>query len=348
MRLMTIVGARPQFVKAAPVSRALRARTDVEEVLIHTGQHFDHSMSQAFFDELGIDPPAVNLGVHGGGLVDMTARMLGLVGQQLTEIRPDALLVYGDTTSTLAGALAAFHDEVPVIHVESGLRSFDRTMPEERNRVLTDHASTLLLCPTAHSVANLEAEGITAGVHHVGDVMYDAFLQHASTTRPEALTDLGLEPGRYVLATVHRQSSTDSREALQAVIAHLLAVNRQFRVVLPLHPRTRAAATSFDIDLSALHVIDPVDYGTFAALLAHAAEVHTDSGGVQKEAYFHRVPCVTLRSETEWVETIEAGWNRLWTQDPAVRPTRREIADYGDGDAAATIADVITQHFAIV
>lgn len=346
MNLVTVVGARPQFVKAAPVSRAVRDAGDMEEILVHTGQHFDRSMSEVFFEQLGIPEPAVNLGVAGGGLVDMTAQMMLGLDRVLEEAAPDALMVYGDTTSTLAGALAAFHRQIPVVHVEAGLRSFNRQMPEERNRVLTDHASTLLLCPTSQAVVNLADEGITAGVHHVGDVMLDAFVAHAAAEvdADEVLAQLGVQSRQFVLATVHRQENTDDATSLRAVIDHLRTVSQAMPVVLPLHPRARQAATRFGVSLDGLHVTDPLDYQQFAVALANAAEVHTDSGGVQKEAYFHRVPCVTLRTETEWVETISHGWNRLWTQPPDVHAQRTTIDEYGDGHAAHKIVDVLRNH----
>ena len=336
-KIVTIVGARPQFVKAATLSRAFAAAGDLGETMIHTGQHFDPEMSAVFFRELGIPAPAHHLDIHGGHHGAMTGRMLEAIERVLLAEAPDWVLVYGDTNSTLAGALAAAKLNLPVAHVEAGLRSFNRRMPEEINRVLTDHVSRLLFCPTRTAVANLAAEGITQGVHAVGDVMYDATLDALGRARTGSaiLDTLGLAPGSYLLATIHRAENTDSRAALSAVLNAVRAEAAGRPVVLPLHPRTRQAAERFGLGLDGLTVIAPVGFLDMTRLLGDCAAVLTDSGGVQKEAYFHRKPCVTLRSETEWVETVECGWNRLWTE-PAYQP-RREITDYGDGRAAQAI-----------
>ncbi|WP_422022669.1 non-hydrolyzing UDP-N-acetylglucosamine 2-epimerase [Pyruvatibacter mobilis] len=340
--ILTVVGARPQFIKAAAVSRAIRARDGMSEVMVHTGQHFDANMSDVFFDELEIAPPAHHLGIGGGGHGRMTGRMLEGIEEILEADRPDWVLIYGDTNSTIAGALAAAKLHIPVAHVEAGLRSFNKRMPEEINRILTDHVSTLLFCPTQTAVDNLANEGIITGVHHVGDVMYDATLDARAKAREmsDIVARLELEPGKYVLSTVHRAENTDSRDTLDAVLAHLKAKAAEMPVVLPLHPRTAGAAKKHGLDLDGLTVIDPVGYLDMAALLDGCAEVLTDSGGVQKEAYFHRKPCTTLRDETEWVETIEAGWNRLWKGADFASP-RTDIADYGDGKSAERILDLI-------
>ncbi|GGD02702.1 UDP-N-acetylglucosamine 2-epimerase (non-hydrolyzing) [Pyruvatibacter mobilis] len=340
--ILTVVGARPQFIKAAAVSRAIRARDSMSEIMVHTGQHFDANMSDVFFDELEIAPPAHHLGIGGGGHGRMTGRMLEGIEGILEAGRPDWVLIYGDTNSTIAGALAAAKLHIPVAHVEAGLRSFNKRMPEEINRILTDHVSTLLFCPTQTAVDNLASEGITAGVHHVGDVMYDATLDAREKAREtsDIVARLQLEPGKYVLSTVHRAENTDSRDALGAVLDHLKAKAAEVPVVLPLHPRTAGAVKKHGLDFDGLTVIDPVGYLDMAALLDGCAEVLTDSGGVQKEAYFHRKPCTTLRDETEWVETIEAGWNRLWKGADFVSP-RKDIADYGDGKSAERILDLI-------
>ncbi|HMM75131.1 MAG TPA: UDP-N-acetylglucosamine 2-epimerase (non-hydrolyzing) [Gammaproteobacteria bacterium] len=342
MKLLTVVGARPQFVKAAPVSRAL-AEAGIEEALVHTGQHHDARMSQVFFDELGIPSPRHNLEIHGGGHGDMTGRMLLALEPVVVAERPDMVLVYGDTNSTLAGALVASKLHIPVAHVEAGLRSFNRRMPEEVNRILTDHVSALLLCPTRTAVDNLAAEGITRGVYHVGDVMYDATLlaRRIAETRSAALSALGVEPGNYALATVHRAENTDDPVRLAAILGWLRERARARRVVLPIHPRTRARAAAAGLSFDGIVTCEPVGYIDMARLLGNAAEVYTDSGGVQKEAYFHRTPCVTLREETEWVETVECGWNRLW-QGPDYAP-RRDITDYGEGRAAETIVALVQQ-----
>lgn len=342
MKLLTVVGARPQFVKAAPVSRAL-AEGGIDEVLVHTGQHHDTQMSQVFFDELDIPAPRHNLEIHGGGHGDMTGRMLTALEPIVMAEHPDMVLVYGDTNSTLAGALVASKLHIPIAHVEAGLRSFNRRMPEEINRILTDHLSALLLCPTRTAVGNLAAEGITQGVHMVGDVMYDATLlaRRIAESRSHILATLGLAPSAYALATVHRAENTDDPARLATILDWLRAQAREQRVVLPIHPRTRTRAAAAGLDFAGIVTCDPVGYIDMACLLGHANAVYTDSGGVQKEAYFHRTPCVTLRDETEWVETIECGWNRLW-QGPDYLP-RRDIVDYGEGRAAQAIVALVQQ-----
>jgi UDP-GlcNAc3NAcA epimerase len=340
-RILTVVGARPQLIKAAAVSRALGARTDLRERLVHTGQHFDAGMSDVFFAELGIPAPAHHLGIHGGGHGEMTGRMLIALDRVMRQERPDCVLVYGDTNSTLAGALAAAKLNLPVAHVEAGLRSFNRRMPEEINRIVADRLSVLLFCPTATSVANLANEGVTGGVHAVGDVMYDVTLHagDAAEKTSKILERLGLAPKSYALATVHRAENTDDPEALSAVVSFLRDQARHRAIVLPLHPRTREAVVRAGLALDDFTVTEPLGFLDMHRLLANASVVLTDSGGVQKEAYFHRVPCVTLRGETEWVETIEAGWNRLW-RGPDYRP-RRDIPDYGDGHSAEKIVEIL-------
>ena len=338
--LVSIVGARPQFIKAAPVSKALRRYKDLSEITVHTGQHFDPEMSDVFFQELGMPPPEHHLGIHGGGHAEMTGRMMIALEMLLDELKPDAIMVYGDTNSTLAAALVAAKLYVPVAHVEAGLRSF-RPMPEEINRVLTDRVSHWLFCPTPAAVENLAGEGIREGVHLVGDVMYDSTLALVERAREcsTILIRLGLKVEKFDLATVHRAENTDSGRALTTVICYLNEQAAEVPVVLPIHPRTRAAAARNSIDLSRLHVIDPVGYLDMIALLAGCRRVLTDSGGLQKEAYFLRKPCVTLRDATEWIETVEAGWNRLWI-GPDYAP-RREIEAYGNGNAAERIANIL-------
>lgn len=339
MKILTVVGARPQFIKAAPVCRAIALQNDITQVMIHTGQHYDSNMSDVFFEELGISAPKYNLGIGGGGHGAMTARMLEGIESVLLDERPDWVLVYGDTNSTLAGGLAAAKLHIPVAHVEAGLRSFNRKMPEEINRVLTDHLSTYLFCPTDTAVKNLHREGITDSVEHVGDVMFDATIeatQRAKKNNVSILDHLGLSPNNYSLATVHRAENTDDPEQLRLILAFLQTKAQERTVVLPLHPRTRKAASNFGIEFNGLMVIPPVGYLDMALLMDGCVEILTDSGGIQKEAYFHRKPCITLRTETEWVETIENGWNRLWT-DPSYRRPRCDISDYGDGQAAQKI-----------
>lgn len=338
-RVLAIVGARPQFVKAAPVTHEA-ARRGLKHFLLHTGQHFDSEMSAVFFDELGIPPPDVDLGIAGGGHGVMTGRMLAAIEPVLIDVAPSAVVVYGDTNSTLAGALAAAKLKLPVAHVEAGLRSYNRCMPEELNRVVADHVSNLLFCPTTTAVDNLALEGVIDGVHYVGDVMYDAALIAAAKAELSTVVErLALAGTSYALATVHRAENTDAPGALARVLEFLRSQAETQPVVLPVHPRTRAAAERAGLDFDGMLVTPPLGYLDFTRLLKGAAVVFTDSGGLQKEAYFHRVPCVTMRDQTEWVETVECGWNRLWTV-PDYRP-RREIPDYGDGHAAARILDEI-------
>lgn len=340
-RLLTIVGARPQLVKAAALSRALAGHPRIEEVLVHTGQHFDHAMSEAFFEDLAIPPPRHNLGIASLGHGAMTGRMLEAIERVIEAERPAAVLVYGDTNSTLAGALAAVKLHVPVAHVEAGLRSFNRRMPEEINRLLTDQVSELLLCPTHAAVANLGREGIERGVHHVGDIMYDVAL-HAreAAARSGVLERLGVRDGGFRLATVHRAENTDDRGRLSEVLGFLAAAGAEAPVVLPLHPRTRQKAREHGLEFDGILACEPLGYLDMTRLLMGCRDVLTDSGGLQKEAYFHGKPCVTLRDETEWVETVAHGWNRLWSE-PTYATPRRPIDEYGEGDAAARIVALL-------
>ena len=350
MKVVTVVGARPQFVKAAPVSRALRA-AGVEELLVHTGQHYDRAMSQVFFDELGLPPPAVNLEVGSGHHGWQTGTMLARVEEVLLREQPERVLVYGDTNSTLAGALAAAKLRIPLAHVEAGLRSFDRDMPEETNRVLTDHCADLLLCPTRTAVEQLAREGITRGVHLVGDPMFDAVLENLerARARPSLAAALGLTPGRYLLATVHRPANTDDPGVLRGLLQALEAIGEP--VLFPVHPRTRVRIEALSPALALRRVLlhEPLGYLDSLRLQSEARLVLTDSGGVQKEAYFLGVPCLTLRAATEWVETVQAGWNLLVGSDPAAieraarsfAPRGERPALFGDGHAAAAIARVL-------
>jgi UDP-GlcNAc3NAcA epimerase len=344
-RICTVVGARPQFIKAFPLSRAFAAATDFEEIMIHTGQHFDRNMSDIFFSELNIAPPKHRFDIHSGTHGEMTGRMIEAIERALVDERPDAVIVYGDTDSTLAGALAAAKLCLPLVHVEAGLRSFNRRMPEEVNRIAADHVSDVLFCPTTASVENLAREGITRGVHKVGDLMYDAVLigaelaaRHATIAR-----DLGLKRKSYGVATVHRAQNTDDPKALSRIADFIAGEACRQPIVFPLHPRTRQAARAAEIrlDRPGILIIEPVGYLEMCQLLSGAAVVLTDSGGMQKEAYFHRVPCVTLRDETEWVETVACGWNRLWMES-GYRP-RRDIAEYGDGRAAPAMLNILRE-----
>ena len=357
MKIVSIVGARPQFIKAAPVSRTLRQVAD--EVLIHTGQHYDREMSAVFFDELDIPEPDYNLGVGSGPHGWQTGQMLIRLEGILLKEQPDWVLVYGDTNSTLAGALAAVKLHVPVAHVEAGLRSLNRAMPEEHNRVLTDHAADLLFCPTQTAVDNLAREGITEGVHLVGDVMYDAILYNTALAkqRSDALTRLGLSPGGYALATVHRPRNTDDPARLRNILTAFGEIEET--VIFPIHPRTRQAiAKLYQSDslflnppIPNLQFIEPVGYLDMLILEQHARLILTDSGGVQKEAYLFGVPCLTLREETEWVETVNAGWNLLVGADRAAidraarefRPVGSPPPLFGDGHASERITALLTE-----
>ena len=343
-RVLSIVGARPQFVKVAAFTRALAQIPSIHSILVHTGQHFDPGMSAVFFDELGIPEPHVNLGLGGGSHGEATGRMLIAIESVILAEKPDLVVVFGDTNSTLAGALAAAKLNVPVAHLEAGLRSFNRLMPEEINRVLTDHISALLLAPTTTAVSNLHAEGIRRGVHEVGDLMFDS-ARFAATAceRSTMLTQLGLNERNFSLATLHRAENTAERAVLKELIDFLREQAREQPLVFPMHPRTRKVVDEWDISLDGLIVCEPLGYLDMHRLMQSATTIFTDSGGVQNEAYFHRVPCVTLRDETEWVETIAAGWNRLW-RVPHYLP-RRDIAGYGDGWAAERAVDKIQEFF---
>ncbi len=348
MKVLTVVGARPQFIKAAPVSRELRQVAT--EVLVHTGQHFDANMSDVFFEELGIPKPDYHLGIGGGSHGAMTGAMLASLEAVIQQEKPDWVMVYGDTNSTLAGGLAAAKLHVPVAHVEAGLRSFNRQMPEEINRVLTDHLSTLLFAPTETAVRHLANEGITRGVHQAGDVMLDAtrlFLDRAEANRSR-FDMLDLDSGSYVLATVHRAENTDDPARLREILGAFGALAEP--IVMPLHPRTRKQLDAFGLDLPGnVRAIDPVGYLDMLLLESRAKVILTDSGGVQKEACFLEVPCVTLRDETEWTETVEAGWNtlagadaeRIRTALSEVRRPSRPLAAFGDGRASRRIASIL-------
>jgi UDP-GlcNAc3NAcA epimerase len=349
MRVLTVIGNRPQFVKAAAVSYRLRELAT--EVLVHTGQHYDDELSAVFFDELDLPRPEHRLDLGGGSNTEQTGRMLLALAPLLAAEAPDVVLVYGDTNSTLAGALAAAQARIPVAHVEAGMRSFDREMPEELNRVLADHASDLLLCSSAGPAENLRAEGVQGEVVVVGDVMVDVaqLLAPRARERTAVLDACGVAPGSFLLATAHRAGTVDDPDRLERLVALLRAVPGP--VVLPLHPRTRARLSAAGLlgELSeSVRVVAPLGYLDFTALLLHARAVLTDSGGVQKEAYLAGVPCVTLRDTTEWVETVEAGWNVLVDLDadgtlaaldrppPAERPPL-----YGDGQAGARVVGAL-------
>jgi len=351
-RIVTVLGARPQFIKAAVVSRAFASKGMLEEI-VHTGQHYDSNMSDVFFDELEIPRPEHHLGIGGGTHGQNTGRMIEAIEKVLVDTRPDWVLVYGDTDSTLAGAVAAVKLHIPVAHVEAGLRSFNRRMPEEINRVLTDHAASLLFAPTETAVAHLAREGISgASVHLVGDVMYDAALFYGvkAERTSSILARLNLAPKEYALATIHRAENTDNPQRLTAILDGFAKFGRD--IVLPLHPRTRGRLATLGLTLpNNVRTIDPVGYLDMVMLERNAALIATDSGGVQKEAFFYRVPCVTLRDETEWIELVEGGWNRLAPPTDSQSVADRlaaahgsighDIAPYGDGHSAQRIADIL-------
>lgn len=350
MKIVSIIGARPQFIKCAPLSRAIRK--DHSEIILHTGQHYDAEMSSIFFSELHIPEPDYNLNIGSGSHGEQTGRMLTGIEEILLKEEPGLVIVYGDTNSTLAGALAASKLNIPIAHVEAGLRSFDRTMPEEVNRILTDHVSKLLFCPTKKAVINLEAEGIRDGVYNVGDVMMDAILYNQKISEESPIIDkLCLASKRYVLTTIHRASNTDKRENLSSIINALSDSNEN--IVFPVHPRTKNSLKKYDLWEQANRsfiLVPPVGYLDMLKLMSNAKKIVTDSGGVQKEAYMLKVPCITLRDTTEWTETVEAGWNHLVGADyelilDAVHgedlPVKWE-ALYGKGNASENIVRCIS------
>jgi UDP-GlcNAc3NAcA epimerase len=362
-KVLIVVGARPQFIKAAPVCKSLKLSRNLAPVMVHTGQHYDSNMSKVFFEDLEISEPKYNLGVGSGGHALQTGEVMKRLEPVLEGESPDVVMVFGDTNSTLAGALTAAKLQIPVAHVEAGLRSFNRKMPEEINRVLTDHISSLLFCPTTSAVRNLENEGIKNNVFNVGDVMYDAALDFGQKAEKwsHILRDLKLEPKKYALATIHRAENTDHRQRLFNILSALDATAREMPLVLPLHPRARKMVEHFKLEilLESLKVIDPVGFLDMVCLERNARLIATDSGGVQKEAYFYRVPCATLRDETEWVETVEAKWNVLARPDDSsgmlVRTireaveysgTRLDIKEYGNGEASRDVVEKLEEYLA--
>ena len=359
MRILTVLGARPQFIKASVVSHAIKSNPNLEEIVVHTGQHFDANMSDVFFAELGMNKPNYFLDIHGGSHGAMTGRMLEAVEAVMLKEKPDVVLVYGDTNSTLAGALAAAKLHIPVAHVEAGLRSFNMAMPEEINRILTDRVSQWLFAPTESAVTHLQREGFAPeSIHLVGDVMLDVALHHGSRVQADAglMATLRLKAKGYVLATIHRAENTDHPQRLTAIVGGLIAAAKGLPVVWPLHPRTRAVlqkAGLFAELANAVTLIDPVGYLDMVQLEKFAGVIATDSGGVQKEAFFYRVPCVTLRDETEWVELVETGWNRLVPPvavadvaaavKAALGSQGCEVQPYGGGDAATHIVQQLLE-----
>ncbi|RCK33585.1 hypothetical protein TH24_21295 [Thalassospira xiamenensis] len=361
MRLLTVVGARPQFIKAAAISRCLKHNqySEVEEKIVHTGQHYDSQMSDTFFSELGVPEPSWNL--HAGQIKDtdhQLGAMISGIKKIIADWLPNCVLVYGDTNSTLAGALAAASFGVPLAHVEAGLRSYRSTMPEEINRVICDRLSNILFCPTNQAVENLNSEGRYDHVHLVGDVMYDVFKREMNLIRSENLENVDFFSEKFVLSTIHRAENTNDPIRLQCLADALSLTAESIGVVLPLHPRTRRDIERFNIIFSdRVRIIEPLSYKELLSVLARSSVVATDSGGLQKEAYFAAVPCVTLREETEWVETVESGWNILLPPTGGT-DAARDISSgimmalekrnktappeiYGDGNAAGKILQVV-------
>lgn len=363
MKIITVIGARPQFIKAAAVSRAIREhnQTKVEsilEVIIHTGQHYDRNMSEVFFEELDIPTPHYHLGIGSANHGQQTGEMLTAIEKVLIQEKPDWVLVYGDTNSTLAGSLAASKLHIPIAHVEAGLRSYNREMPEEINRVLTDHVSNILFCPTNNSVMNLKREGITDNVYSVGDVMYDCMLYYKGKVGNETsvLRDYHVKKGEYALATVHRAENTDTPRNLEEIFTAFNEIANDLPVLVALHPRTKKSLQQYGIEISdKVMLLDPLSYLQMISLEVNAKVILTDSGGVQKEAFFVGTPCITLRNETEWTETVEAGMNALAGAskekilesfyEVLKKGTKGFIQEniYGDGMASKKIIDLINR-----
>lgn len=355
-KIVTIIGARPQFVKAAVISRLIKDKYSnlIDEFLVHTGQHYDENMSDIFFKEMRIPKPDLNLNVGSGSHGKMTGDMLAKIEEVILDQKPDALLIYGDTNSTLAGALAASKLHIPVCHVEAGLRSYNMLMPEEQNRIVADHLSKLLLCPTKTAIKNLEKEGIVKGVFLTGDVMYDASLFYRSLKNENS--KLSKLPEKFFLATIHRAENTDSKERLTSIVKALN--NCGVEGVLPLHPRTKKYLKEYNLSFNTnITLIEPVGYFDMLELESKANFIVTDSGGVQKEAYFFKKPCITLRDQTEWVETVDSGWNKIVGSNyEVILDTIKNITVpnsypnlYGDGNSGQKIIEELLKlwNFAI-
>lgn len=356
-KVVTVIGARPQFIKAAPVSKVFVECDDLHEILIHTGQHYDSDMSKIFFDELEIPQPHYNLGVGSGSHAVQTGEIMKRLEEVLIKEKPKMVIIYGDTNSTLAGALTAAKLHIPVAHVEAGLRSFNRRMPEEINRIIADRLSKLLFAPTQTAVDNLAKEGITEGVYKTGDVMYDVALQFSEKAEKKStiLSDLHTRSKEYILVTVHRPENTDNKTHLSSIFTGLNHIAQEIPVIFPIHPRTKKMLKQFGFENlpEKVTVIDPVGFLDMICLEYNAKLIITDSGGIQKEAYFHNVPCVTLREETEWVETVDAGWNVLADVSASqsiithvksmidFSGNRDDINEYGDGKASEKIVRMV-------
>jgi UDP-GlcNAc3NAcA epimerase len=343
---LTVFGARPQFIKAAPLSRAFK-KMHVKEIAVHTGQHFDPEMSDIFFSELGMNPPQYNLNIAGGSHTQMVAKMMLALEPILQKEKIDWMVVFGDTNSTLAAALVAAQNHIPLAHIEAGLRSYHWRMPEEKNRKITDHLSQLLLCPTRQAITNLHAEGITNGVIEVGDLMYDLALQVEDI--PSVLSEYQLQTKCYDLMTLHRAECCDDPVFFSQVIHWLIQrmQNTQRALIWPIHPRARMAIEKYQITTGDIILAPPISYGKMATLIKNSVEVYTDSGGVQREAFFHHIPCTTLRYVSEWPETIIAGWNRLWSdRDKSHVPLEKRgaVSGFGQGNAANKIVESLIEH----
>jgi len=345
-RVVTIIGARPQFIKASTLSREIKNHDVFEEIVIHTGQHFDKNMSDIFFDELKISKPKYNFDINSCSHGKMTGQMLIAIEEVFLNEKPDLVLVYGDTNSTLAGAIAASKLNIPLAHVEAGLRSFNRKMPEEINRLLTDHLSKFLFCPTKQALKNLKIEGITNGVYHTGDIMYDATIfakDYINKNFKKLNNKFKIRKNEFGLMTIHRQESVNNKIQFSKLFdyADKFSKKNNIKILFPVHPRTKDLIKEYMLN-SNFSFLDPLSYFEIQYLLSNAFVVLTDSGGLQKEAYFHKVPCVTFRSETEWVETIKNGWNRLWTENHY--KSRQKIFDYGDGNGAKNIINILLEN----
>lgn len=356
MRIVTIIGARPQFVKAAMVSLALKEHSQIEEIIIHTGQHYSDNMSAVFFRELGIPEPHHNLSIGSMPHGAQTGQMLAAIEELLLNIKPDLMLIYGDTNSTLAGALAASKLHIPIAHIEAGLRSFNRQMPEEINRIVSDHVSDILFCPTEEAMKNANREGLNEEkLHLVGDVMFDAAIHYGNLAEQQSsiLSQLQLSPKKYILSTIHRAENTDNPQRLTNLFTALIETAKSHNIILPLHPRTKSALLAnnlFEQVKQAITLIEPVGFFDMIILEKNASLIVTDSGGVQKEAYFHQVPCITLRDQTEWIELIEADWNILvpatqMANLPSIVRRRmhhegKKTNLYGAGEASKKIAEI--------
>ncbi len=350
MKIVTVVGARPQFIKSAPVSATIAA-AGYQEYLLHTGQHYDYGMSKIFFEELDLREPDINLGIGSGTHAQQTGKMIVGIESVLMTQNPDVVLVYGDTNSTLAGALAASKLNIRLAHIEAGLRSYNRRMPEEHNRVLTDHCSDLLFCPTQTAVENLRREGLSSGVYLVGDTMYDALVKYAglAENKSKILAHLDIKPHKYILLTIHRAYNTDDVGVLETLLFALGKV--EYQIIYPIHPRAGAVVNQRNMHIPRnIKLIEPVGYLDMLMLEQNARMILTDSGGVQKEAYFFKIPCLTLRPETEWIETITSGWNKLVRIEQSeivmainsfARPPGDTVLSFGDGNASQKILEVL-------